>query len=105
MKKKRQPPVSLHPLQPEEALAGLMQVKPEREEDMPKFASGDLVRVKLEAKLAPEEVRGQEGTVMSLDPSQYGRPDNTDTGISYQVFFLQLGGRTERIFEAELDPL
>ena len=28
--RKRQPPVSLHPLEPEDALAGLMQVKPER---------------------------------------------------------------------------
>ena len=28
-KAKRQPPVSLHPLEPEGALAGLLQVKPE----------------------------------------------------------------------------
>lgn len=31
-KKKKQPPVSLSPLTPEEALAGLMQVQPEQKE-------------------------------------------------------------------------
>jgi hypothetical protein len=30
--RKRQPPVSLHPLEPEDALAGLLRVKPEKEE-------------------------------------------------------------------------
>ena len=31
-KSQRQPPVSLHPLEPEDALAGLMQVKPQGKE-------------------------------------------------------------------------
>ena len=30
--KKKQPPISLHPLTPEDALSGLMQVKPPRKE-------------------------------------------------------------------------
>ncbi|NQW24708.1 MAG: hypothetical protein HQ475_14860 [SAR202 cluster bacterium] len=30
---KRQPPVSLHPLEPEDALAGLLRVKPEKAEE------------------------------------------------------------------------
>ncbi len=34
MKKKRQQPASLHPLTPEEALRGLMQVKPKGKREM-----------------------------------------------------------------------
>lgn len=34
-KAKRQPPVSLHPLEPEGALAGLLQVKPENKDAPP----------------------------------------------------------------------
>jgi len=44
---KRQPPVSLSPLTPEDALAGLLKVKPEKEEGMPKISElwGILVSV------------------------------------------------------------
>ena len=34
-KSKRQPPVSLHPLEPEDALSGLMQVEPQGKEAVP----------------------------------------------------------------------
>ena len=34
-KSKRQPAVSLHPLEPEDALSGLMQVKPQGKEPVP----------------------------------------------------------------------
>lgn len=44
-KKRRQPPVSLSPLKPEDALAGLLQVKPEKGEQMPKFKHEDRVRI------------------------------------------------------------
>ena len=61
--RKRQPPVSLSPLEPEDALAGLMQVKPEKENQMPKFKEGDRVRISVDAKVAPAEAKGEEGDV------------------------------------------
>ena len=44
-KRTRQPPVSLSPLTPEDALAGLLQVKPEKGEQMPKFKNEQRVKI------------------------------------------------------------
>lgn len=93
-----QPPVSLNPLEPEEALAGLMQVKPEKGETVPKFKSNDKVRVKPDAEDVPDEVKGKEGIVMALDPSRAGFRslgggyETADDGaVIWSVHFPELG--------------
>ena len=65
-RRKYQPPVSLAPLNPEEALAGLMQVKPGRETQMPKFTNGDKVMISADAKITVPEALGKVGTVVWL---------------------------------------
>ena len=61
-KRKRQPPVSLSPLEPEDALAGLMQVKPEGEDAMIKI--GDQVEV---LNHTNRDVVGKIGSIATID--------------------------------------
>ena len=64
LRQQKSKPVSLHPLEPEQALAGLMQVKPEgKEEPMPKFKHGDKVVISSDARVAPVEARGEHGEI------------------------------------------
>ena len=58
-KQNRQKAVSLHPLTPEDALAGLMKVKPEKEGPMPEIQANDKVKV---VSHINKEVEGKIGT-------------------------------------------
>lgn len=80
-RRKRQPPVSLSPLDPEDALAGLLKVKPEEKDDgpMPKFKVGDRVMIPVEEEHVEERFRGAEGTVLEVRPGtgfRGKRPDD-----------------------------
>lgn len=77
--RKRQPPVSLSPLEPEEALAGLMQVKPEKEIEMPKIeliggflrsVDTDNEQLVLAIQVQPPEPETEDHTY-SFDPSDF----------------------------------
>ena len=107
-KRKRQPPVSLSPLEPEEALAGLLQVKPEREAQMAEFETGDRVVVLEAATNAPDHTRGQRGVVIGgprpverFVGKIIGGPVLGNADIWYQIEFDHIK-RTEWIAEGEL---
>jgi hypothetical protein len=65
--KPNEKPVSLHPLSPEDALRGLLQVKPEgRGNTMPQFQSGDKVQIAKEARGVPGEYVDAIGTIQDM---------------------------------------
>ena len=121
-RRRHQPPVSLSPLGPEEALAGLMQVKPEKGVDMPKIKANDKVRVKPDAEHALEEaygkevleaVRGKEGLIISLHPSHaefgFRTPGSSyeaagDDAVLWQVYFPERGEH-HVLYEGWLEPM
>ena len=82
-RKKQAKPVSLAPLSPEEALAGLMRVKPEKGEPMPKFKHGDKVKV-VEGQYA-----GQTGVIWGA-PNQMSFTSPQTTGDGQAI-----GGRNK----------
>ena len=119
---KRLPPVSLSPLEPEEALAGLMQVKPEKGAPMPNFKPNNKVTVRLDAEDALEEaygkevleaVRRKEGLIISLHPSHaefgFRTPGSSygaagDDAVLWQVYFPELGEH-HVLYEGWLEPI
>ena len=78
---------------------------------MPKFKPNVKVRVRLDAEDAPEEVRGEEGIVTTLNlshfvfrspGSSYGTVD--DGAVIWYVCFPELG-KTLPLNEVFLDPV
>ena len=63
-----EPLVSLSPLEPEEALAGLLQVKPGKENQMPKFTHEDRVRI------TGGEYAGRTGAIFGNPSRVFGVP-------------------------------
>ena len=102
--RRNDPPVSLSPLEPEEALAGLLQVKPEKEQPMPSFKHEDRVRV------VAGEYAGQTGTVFAnpnivrsaLAPVGEGQDIAGEERLSY-IYEVDLDKSDEPVMIPESD--
>jgi len=105
--RKRRPPVSLNPLEPEEALAGLLQVKPETEGDSVthKYEMNQRVRVKTtngnHSGTPPDSAKGKSGTI-----AQRYRATETGGGVPVStgtppLYFVEIDGEATDIISED----
>ena len=98
-RQKRQPPVSLHPLEPEEALAGLFQVKPEKGDNaMARFQEEDRIRIAENARGPASDHIGTEGHIGSIE----GR-ETSATSASSRIEPMPPVSEWEQLYLVKLD--